>query len=67
MSKMILPCGEFDPSSSDDEIEGEVKGGYDVAKDGTLGWSGLRVVNDDPIDADWTDMSFTITNGLANA
>lgn len=51
----------------DDEVEGEVKGGRTVAKDGVLHWSGLRVVNDDPIDADWTDMSFTVTNALSNA
>ena len=49
----------------DDEVEGEVHGGANVAKNGTLNWSGLRVVNDDPIDNDATTMSFTITNAQA--
>ncbi|HXI71883.1 MAG TPA: hypothetical protein VNN22_16125 [Verrucomicrobiae bacterium] len=51
----------------DDEVEGEIKGGYTIPKDGTLNWSGLRVSNDDPIDADWTDMNFTIHNDLGSA
>jgi len=51
----------------DDEVEGEIKGGYTISKDGILNWSGLRVVNDDPIDADWTTMNFTILNELASA
>lgn len=51
----------------DDEVEGEVKGGYTIAKDGVLNWSGLTVVNDDPIDADWTTMNFSIRNELASA
>ena len=46
----------------DDEVEGTVNGGASVAKNGSLNWSGLRVVNDDPIDNDATTMSFTITN-----
>ena len=49
----------------DDEVEGTVRGGANVAKNGTLNWSGLRVVNDDPIDNDATTMSFTITNAQA--
>jgi hypothetical protein len=51
----------------DDEMEGEVKGGHTIPQDGSLNWNGLRVVNDDPIDADWTTMSFTIHNDLATA
>jgi hypothetical protein len=51
----------------DDEVEGQINGGASVAKDGTLNWSGLVVVNDDPIDNDATTMSFTITNGQASA
>lgn len=51
----------------DDEVEGEVKGGHGVGKDAVLTWHGLRVVNDDPIDADWTDMDFSVTNGQSNA
>lgn len=49
----------------DDEVEGEVHGGANVAKNATLNWTGLRVVNDDPIDNDATTMSFTITNAQA--
>jgi hypothetical protein len=49
----------------DDEVEGEVHGGANVAKNATLKWTGLRVVNDDPIDNDATTMSFTITNAQA--
>lgn len=51
----------------DDEVEGEVKGGYRLGQDGSFNWSGLRVVNDDPIDADWTDMKFSVTNAPSNA
>jgi len=51
----------------DDEVEGTITGGAPVAKDGGLNWHGLVVVNDDPIDNDATTMSFTITNGRANA
>jgi hypothetical protein len=51
----------------DDEVEGEVKGGFDVAAGYWRSWSGLTVANDDPIDADWTSMSFTVNNDTAPA
>jgi hypothetical protein len=46
----------------DDEVEGQVLGGSMVGKDAALGWNGLKVVNDDPIDSDWTEMNFQISN-----
>jgi hypothetical protein len=49
-------------SEVDDEVESTLNGGANVAKDGSLGWSGLTVVNPDPIDNDHTTMSFTIHN-----
>lgn len=51
----------------DDEVEGEIKGGYTIAKDGSVKWSGLTVNNDDPIDADWTTMDFTIHNDITGS
>jgi hypothetical protein len=51
----------------DDEVEGTVTGGWNIAKDGALSWTGLVVVNDDPIDNDATTMSFTINNDQASA
>jgi hypothetical protein len=51
----------------DDEVEGEVKGGTTIAQDSVGKWNGLRVVNDDPIDSDWTEMTFTMRNEQANA
>ena len=50
----------------DDEVEGTINGGHNVGKDGTLNWTGLVVVNDDPIDNDATTMDFTITNAQAS-
>ena len=49
-------------SEVDDEVESTLNGGANVAKDGSLGWSGLTVVNPDSIDNDHTTMSFTIHN-----
>lgn len=46
----------------DDEDESSINGGATVAKNASLGWSGLRVANPDPIDNDETTMSFTIHN-----
>lgn len=51
----------------DDEVEGTVTGGTNVAKDSAVSWGGLTVKNDDPIDNDYTQMSFTIYNDQASA
>jgi len=51
----------------DDEVEGSISGAMVVPRDATRGWTGLRVNNDDPIDADWTEMGWTVVNGQAPA
>jgi len=51
----------------DDEVETQQSGGTSVPRDWWRHWSGLTVVNDDPIDNDDTTMSFTISNGQASA
>lgn len=48
-----------------DEVEGQVQHSATILQDQWLIWSGLTVNNDDPIDADWTVMSFTIQNAQA--
>jgi hypothetical protein len=50
-----------------DEVETEIKHTANIAKDGWWNWSGLTVVNDDPVDADHTVMNFTIHNDQAPA
>jgi hypothetical protein len=50
-----------------DEVETEIKHTETIAKGGWLNWTGLTVVNDDPIDADNTVMNFTIHNDQAPA
>jgi len=51
----------------DDEVEGTENGAMVVQKDQAAGWQGLVVSNDDPIDADWTKMSWTVWNKQAGA
>ena len=54
-------------SEFDDETEGgSINGGANVAKNAGLGWHGLVVANDDPIDNDATTINFTITNDQAH-
>lgn len=51
----------------DDEVEGSIGGGTNVPRDHFVTWTGLVVVNGDPIDNDATTMNFTITNAQADA
>lgn len=46
----------------DDGVEGTVRGGQTIAKDGSLSWSGLRVVDPDLLGDNWTEMAFQIEN-----
>lgn len=49
----------------DDEVESQLGSSMVVGRDGTGSWRGLTVSNDDPIDADWTTMAWTVHNGQA--
>lgn len=49
----------------DDEVECELKGAFKVDRDRWQSFTGLCVSNDDPIDADWTTMEWTMTNAQA--
>lgn len=51
----------------DDEVEGELRGGFDVARDWSSWRRGIVVSNDDPIDNDATRFDIVVTNDLATA